>query len=328
MVVWSPGGTLRRGAVRSSRGLAVTGAAVALALVAACGSGGAAPPPSAAAPAPAPAGGTPARTLTVVASTNVWGDVVSKVAGPGVQVRSIIADPNADPHSYESTPADAAALSSADLIVYNGGGYDEFVDKSLAADPAAKGKAVEAFALRPDQAEENEHVWFDPATVDAVAKQVAQRLGQVEPAQAQGLTDRANAFSAQVNQIGQSFASIGQAKPGQRGLSSEPVPFYLEKSAGIADATPEEFAEAIEEETDPPAAAVAETNDLLTTRGVNVLFFNPQTESPVTQNLRTLAQQANIPVVEITETLPTGKDYLTWLADYRSSIATALGAPQ
>ncbi|HWN28083.1 MAG TPA: zinc ABC transporter substrate-binding protein, partial [Actinomycetospora sp.] len=85
--------------------------ALGLGLVAACGSGGQQPPaPSAAAPGPAPAGAPapPARTLTVVASTNVWGDIATRVAGPTAQVRSILADPNADPHSYEGTPADAA----------------------------------------------------------------------------------------------------------------------------------------------------------------------------------------------------------------------------
>ena len=332
MHVATAGDRRRRRVGRAGRSAVLVGAALALTFVSACGSsGGAEGEPSAAAPS-AGASGAPqqqgTRTLTVVASTNVWGDVVSKVAGPDVQVRSIISDPNADPHAYESTPADAQAISSADLVVYNGGGYDEFVDKALGADPASRGKAVEAFALRPDQAQENEHVWFDPATVDAVARQVSDRLGRLEPAQARGLTDRADSFSGQVDQIQQRFGAIGQARPAQKGLSSEPVPFYLERAAGIQDATPEDFSEAIEEETDPPAAAVAATDALLAGRGVNVLFFNPQTESPVTQNLRTLAQGAGIPVVEVTETLPAGKDYLTWLSDYRTSIAGAVGAPQ
>ncbi|PVY98015.1 metal ABC transporter solute-binding protein, Zn/Mn family [Actinomycetospora cinnamomea] len=320
-----------RGVPRARRTWLTALVALSLGLVAACGSGGQQPPPpSAAAPAPAPSGDAapPARTLNVVASTNVWGDIASRIAGQTAQVRSIITDPNTDPHSYEATPADAAAIGQADLIVYNGGHYDEWVERALDATPGAREKAIEAFALRPDQAEENEHVWFDPATVNAFARQVADRLGQVDPGQAQGLTQRANEFTGQVDQINQQLAAIGQARPGLRGLSSEPVPFYLERAAGITDVTPPEFAEAIEEETDPPAAAVAETNQLLTSRAVDVLFFNPQTESPVTVNLRTLANQATIPVVEVGETLPAGRDYVGWLTDLRSRIASAVGAPQ
>lgn len=311
------------------RRAAVLGAGLAAAALAtACSSGGAAPAAPAAEPAASAPSTAPTRTLTVLASTNVWGDVVSKIAGPGVQVRSIINDPNTDPHSYESTPNDAAAISSADVVVYNGGGYDEFVTKALAADPAAKGKSIEAFGFRPDQGDDNEHVWFDTTAVVDVVRQVAQRLGQAEPAQAAQISQRAEAFAGQVDQIGQRIAAIGQARPGQRGAATEPVPHYLETRAGLADVTPEAFTKAIEEETDPPAAAVAETTDLITSRGVNVLFFNPQTESPVTEKLRSAAQAANIPIVNVTETLPPGTDYLGWLDGYRSQIATAVGAPQ
>ncbi|MEJ2869428.1 zinc ABC transporter substrate-binding protein [Actinomycetospora sp. OC33-EN08] len=316
------------GAARPRRRGAVTWLAATvgvLGLVAACSSGAEAPPaPSAAAPPSAPAS---TRTLNVVATTNVWGDIVAKVAGPDAQVRSIVSDPNVDPHSYESTPADAAAIGQADLVVLNGGGYDEWAERAVDA-AGAGAKSVAAYDLRSDPAEENEHVWFDPATVSAVARQVATRLGQADPAQAQALTQRAEQFAGQVDQIARQYAAIGQARPGLRGLSSEPVPFYLERAAGIADATPEEFAEAIEAETDPPAAAVADTNAVLTNRQVNVLFFNPQTESPVTQNLQTLAGQATIPVVNVGETLPPGTDWLGWFGGLRSQIATAVGAPQ
>jgi zinc/manganese transport system substrate-binding protein len=320
-----------RGTGGARRAWLTTVVALSLGLVTACGSGGTPPPPGAAAPAPAPAdtpAPPPAQTLTVVASTNVWGDIATRVAGPTAEVRSIISDPNTDPHSYEGTPADAAAIGEADLVVYNGGHYDEFVEQALEASPGAEEKSIEAYALRSDQAEENEHVWFDPGTVTAFAQEVATRLGQVDPSQAQALTQRADEFAGQVGQINQQLSAIGQARPDLQGLSSEPVPFYLERAAGITDATPEEFAEAIEAETDPPAAAVAETNEILTNRQVDVLFFNPQTESPVTQNLRTLADQATIPVVEVGETLPPGMDYLAWLSGLRADIATAVGAPQ
>ena len=319
-------GSVRRAvpktAVTPGRRALVLGAGLAAAALAAgCSSG-------ASAPAAAPGTAAPTRTLTVVASTNVWGDVVSKIAGPGVQVRSIIDDPNADPHSYESTPSDAAAISSADVVVYNGGGYDDFVTKALDADPAAKSKAIAAFDLRSNPGDENEHVWFDTAAVDGVTRQVAQRLGQADPAQAEQINQRASTFVGQVDQLGQKLAAIGQAKPGLRAAATEPVPHYLEGEAGVADVTPEAFTEAIEEETDPPAGAVAETTALVANRGINVLFFNPQTESPVTEELRTAAQAANVPIIDVAETLPPGKDYLSWVDGYRSSIAAAVGAPQ
>lgn len=299
----------------------------ALLLVTACGGSPPAPeagaPPASAAPAAGPSG----RTLTVMATTNVWGDVVSSIAGPGVEVRSIITDPAADPHSYEATPADAAALTRADLIVWNGGGYDEWVDQILATDPAARAKAVEAFALRGDPAEENEHVWFDPAAVKGVIAAVTERLTAIEPAQADALRQRAAAISGRIDEEAGRLAAIGQARPGARVAATEPIAQYLFTSAGITDATPPEFLEAIEEETDPPVDAVAATQDLVGSRQVGALVFNPQTETPVTGQLRDRAQQAGVPVVQVTETLPAGMTYLQWLDGNRVALATALGAP-
>jgi zinc/manganese transport system substrate-binding protein len=299
----------------------------ALLVLVACGGGGqtAAPAPAPAAPeSPAP---PPGRTLTVVATTNVWGSVASAIAGPGVEVRSIIQDPTADPHSYESTPADAAALTNADLIVFNGGHYDDWVEQVIDGDPALGQRAIEAFALRGDQAQENEHVWFDPTAVKGVVTQVAERLAAVEPAQAGALRERATAFSARIDDQAARLAAIGQAAPGARVLATEPIAQYLLTTAGVADATPPAFSEAIENETDPPAAVLAEANQVVASRGVNALVFNPQTETPITTALRDGATGAGVPVVNVTETLPAGQDYLTWLDATRAELARALGAP-
>ena len=291
----------------------------ALLLVTACG--------GSASDTPAVGASGEGRTLTVVASTNVWGDVVSRIAGPGVEVRSILSDPAADPHSYESTPSDAAAISDADLVVYNGGGYDEWVARILDTDPSLRDRSVEAFALRGDQADENEHVWFDPTAVKGVVAQVVERLGAVEPAQADALRSRGAAFGAEVDGQATRLADIGRARPGARVVSTEPIAHYLLTTAGVADVTPPDFVEAVENENDPSAASLVTTSDLLTTRQVGALLFNPQTETPVTDRVRSAAQGAGLPVVDVTETLPAGLDYLTWTDGVRASLARALGAP-
>ncbi|MHA6798118.1 metal ABC transporter solute-binding protein, Zn/Mn family [Bounagaea algeriensis] len=82
--------------------------------------------------------------LSVVASTDVWGSVVRAVGGDQVDVESIIDDPATDPHSYESTPRDAATISDADLVLSNGGGYDGFMPQILAATGERK-PTIQAF---------------------------------------------------------------------------------------------------------------------------------------------------------------------------------------
>jgi zinc/manganese transport system substrate-binding protein len=288
----------------------------ALLLATACGSGDA--------PTPAPGPGGP---LTVVASTNVWGDVVSRIAGPGVEVRSILSDPAADPHSYESTPADAAEISGADLVIYNGGGYDEWMDRVLDTDPAVRDHSVEAFALRGDRADDNEHVWFDPTAVKGVITQVTERLAAAEPTQAEALRGRAAAFAGEVEGLAGRLAAIGQSRPGTRVVSTEPVAHYLLATAGVGDVTPPAFVEAVEEESDPPVAALTATRDLLAARQAAALVVNPQTETPVVDQVSAAAGQAGLPVVEVTETLPPNATWTSWVGGLRDALARAVGAP-
>jgi zinc/manganese transport system substrate-binding protein len=69
--------------------------------------------------------------------------------------------------------------------------------------------------------------------------------------------------------------------------------------------------------------------DLIDSRQVSVLLFNPQTESPATKQIRDAAQRASLPIVNVTETLPQGLDYLTWQRDAVGELARQFDkAPQ
>ncbi|WP_029264830.1 MULTISPECIES: metal ABC transporter solute-binding protein, Zn/Mn family [unclassified Microbacterium] len=76
-------------------------------------------------------------TITVVASTNVYGDIAATIGGDRVDVQSIITSASQDPHSYEASARDRLTVQKADLVIENGGGYDAFIDTLLqdAKDP-------------------------------------------------------------------------------------------------------------------------------------------------------------------------------------------------
>lgn len=269
--------------------------------------------------------------LTVVASTDVWGSVARAVAGDAADVTSIIDDPSADPHAYESTPSDAAEVASADLVVFNGGGYDEFLPKIL--ESVRNKPTIEAFALERqipadgaqlNEAQPNEHVWYDLPVVQSVAQQVAEKLGQLDPGQAPQFTARAQTFRAELDGLAGTLSRIAGAHGGQRVAMTEPVAQYLITAAGLTDATPPEFLEAVEEEKDPPAAAVAATTALLAQRQVRALVYNPQAETPVTSQIRAAAEAAQIPVVTMTETLPENTDYRGWMSGQIDALAAAV----
>jgi zinc/manganese transport system substrate-binding protein len=304
-------------------------AALAVLTVAGCGSDTEAP---AAAP---PAQGS---TVPVVASTNVYGSIVQAVGGDRVSVESIISDPSADPHSYESTPAVAAAVARARLVIVNGGGYDDFLPQLVessgsnptvldVADVSGLVPAEEQHATEGEEhGELNEHFWYSLPTVQKVATQIATDLGAADPADAAEFTANAEAFNARVAELITRAEAIGKAQPGARVAVTEPVPGYLVQTAGLTDATPPEFTEAIEEDTDPPAAVLQETLALFRGDPVRALILNVQTETPTTDQVQDAAQTAGVPVVEMTETLPEGSPgYVDWMGGQIDALAGALG---
>lgn len=296
---------------RTTIGLAVGLAAAALA-AAGCGQGASRDDNSA---------------TTVIATTDVWGSVASAVAGQHVAVKSIETGASADPHSFEASPADVAEITDASLLVYNGGGYDNWVDDVLAGNPELN--AVDAYSLRGTKGRDNEHVFYDVGIAKAVAEEIAKRLAKLDSAHADEYLSNATEFGKQADQIAASERAIGKAHPSGSVVATEPVAYYLLRNAGIADRTPPGFASAVEEGDDPAPADVAAMLDLIDSHQASVLLFNPQTETAATKQIEDAARRASIPVVTITETLPQGVDYLTWQRDTVDELAGQLDkAPQ
>jgi zinc/manganese transport system substrate-binding protein len=273
--------------------------------------------------------------IQVVASTNVWGSVIKAVGGDEVEVKALLDDPSADPHSYESKPADAALVKDAKLVVFNGGGYDDFFAKLITSDATKK---IEAFPLRDNHAEPqtgapdadghdhsvNEHVWYDLHTVQAVAEAAANELGALAPEKKTTFEKNTADFTAKLEELEKKVAGIGQ---GKKVAATEPIAHYLLDETGAEDVTPEEFSKAIEEESDVPAAALASMNQLVEGKQVNVLVENTQTENQVTKGVVEKAKTAGVPVVAVTETLPDGvTGYLDWMSKQVDALTQALKA--
>ncbi len=294
--------------------------------------------------------------ITVVASTNVWGSVAEAVAGDMATVESIIADPSADPHSYEASPGDAATVAEASLVVYNGGGYDEFIEDILASE-AQDVPSVNAFDLLEEgghaheeeagtagtnteeatteehseedgheHGEVNEHVWYNVEVAAATAESIAEKLGQLDPDNAEQYTANAEAFHDDVHGITDVTAAIAADHPAAPVAQTEPIAHYLIEGSELDDLTPEDFKNAIEEGNDPSAASIAATRDLFTSNSVQVLVYNVQTQDAVTQDVRATAEAAGVAVVEVTETLPEGMTYIEWQTQAANDLQAALSA--
>lgn len=271
-------------------------------------------------------GGHPAHphASAVVASTDVWGSVARAVAGTHVAVKSILSGAETDPHSYEASPSDAAAIADAALVVYNGGGYDGWVDDVLARQPGAKPVNAYSF-LENDGQPRNEHVFYDLSVAKAVAAAIADRLATVDPGNAADYRANAAAFERDADAITGTERGVAAAYPHTSVVATEPVTFYLLKATGLVNRTPPAFAAAIENETDPAPADLATVLDLIDGRQVSALMVNPQTSTAAITSLRDAARHAGVPVTEVAETLPDGADYLSW---QRNTVERLLAALQ
>ena len=268
-------------------------------------------------------------SLSVVASTNVYGDLVRQIAGGRVAVTSIISDPDADPHSYEANSRTQLQLSKADVVIENGGGYDDFVDTMLKAANNSNVTVLNVVGISgkkaPSGGELNEHVWYDFPTVEKLVTALVSTLSAKDPAQASAFQAGGAALTAKLELLQSTEASIKAAHAGAGAAITEPVPLYLLEACGLVNKTPTEFSEAIEEGTDVSASVLAETLDLFSRKRVSLLAYNEQTSGPETTKVQAAAAAARIPVVPVTETLPAGKDYVSWMTGNLSAIRTALG---
>lgn len=271
-------------------------------------------------------GATRPRAATVVASTDVWGSVASAVTGRHVAVKSILSGADTDPHSYMASPSDAAALTDAALVVYNGGGYDPWVDQVLARHPGSA--SVDAYSFVPNAnsggSPPNEHVFYDLNVAKSVASSIADRMAAIDPANAADYRANAAAFCRGADSIAISEHAIASAYPEAGVIATEPDVYYLLAAAGLVDHTPAAFAAASENETDPSPSDMAAVLDMLDHRQVSALLINPQTFSSAVHGLEGAARRAGVPVTEVTETLPDGSDYLTWQRNTVNQLLAAL----
>jgi zinc/manganese transport system substrate-binding protein len=271
------------------------------------------------------AGSARLEAATVVASTDVWGSVARAVTGRHVAVKSILSGADVDPHSYQASPSDAAAIIDAALVVYNGGGYDPWVDQVLAGHRSATSVDAYSFLGRTKPGDPpNEHVFYDLSVAKSVASSIADRMAAIDPANAADYEANAAEFCRGADSITISEHAIASAYPDAGVIVTEPVVDYLLEASGLINRTPAAFTAANENDTDPAPADMASVLDLINHRQVSALLVNPQTSTAAINGLEDAARRAGVPVTEVTETLPDGTDYLTWQRNTVNHLLAAL----
>jgi zinc/manganese transport system substrate-binding protein len=265
--------------------------------------------------------------LQIVAAENFWGSLVSQLGGAHVQVLSIVTDPNADPHEYESSVVDAEAVANANYVIVNGAGYDDWALKLISASNNPNQKVLNVANLLGKKEGDNPHFWYSPLYVNETVYQMWSDLVSLDPADAGyynqqyvNLTASLGVYNGRIDEIRQQFAGTEVA-------STESIFEYLANATGLDLVSPPAFMEAVSEGNDPPAQSVVEFQQQLQSGNVSVLVYNNQTVTPLTQNMKALAAQNNVTIVGITETIqPPHVLFQDWMNGELISLQNALNA--
>jgi len=264
--------------------------------------------------------------ITVVAAENFYGDVARQLGGDRVAVTSIMSNPDQDPHLFEVSPAIVREVAAAQILIANGADYDPWMDKLIKVTPQPGRVVIVAADLVNKRAGDNPHLWYDPATMPAVARAVASALTTADPSHADDYAARLKAFLVSLQPLNEKIAAVGRTYAGVPVTATEPVFGYMAGALQLK-MNNERLQLAIMNDTEPSARDIATFERDLKTHKVRLLFYNKQASNELVQHLVDLARAANIPVVGVTETCPPGLSYQDWMLRELDETAKALAGP-
>jgi len=270
---------------------------------------------------------SPGRAIQVVAAENFWGSLMQQLGGTHVNVTSIVTDPNADPHEYESDAANARAVSGASIVIVNGAGYDDWALKLISAGGNPNQTVLNVAELLNVSNGTNPHFWYSPAYVNATVKQMYLDLVKIDPSNATYYRQRYNNVTASLAQVDGRMMEIRQQFAGTRVASTESIFVYVANATGLDLISPPAFMEAVAEGVDPPAQSISEFENQLEGGNVSILVYNEQTVTPLAQQMKQIAAEHNVTIVGVTETIqPPDVPFQVWMNAELLQLQNALNA--
>ena len=228
-----------------------------------------------------PAASGPVNRLAVVATTTVFADLVHQVGGDLVTVTSLVPK-NGDVHTFAPRPADIQAVAQAKLLVMNGLGLDDWLEKTItnasaSGTPLLKlGVDLPGVELLPGEGPgtQNPHLWMDVKYAELYADRIAVALKVADPADATRYDRQASAYRQRLETLDASVrAKIATIPEADRKLVTfhDAFPYYARAYGitivGVAVEAPGQ---------DPSAAYTAQLITALREAGVKAIFSESQ----------------------------------------------------
>ena len=264
-----------------------------------------------------------AAPVDVVAAENFYGDVARQIGGAEVKVTSILSNPDQDPHLFEASPSVARDISAARVVIYNGIDYDPWMQKLLEAARSPNRTAIVVADLVGKKPGDNPHIWYDPATMLALAKTLANDLGSVDSTHKPDYQQRLARFQQSMQPIQAKIAALRGRLAATQVTATEPVFGYMFAALGM-EVRNMAFQISVMNNTEPSASDVAAFENDLKTRQVKLLIYNSQASDPVAERMQKIARASHVPVVGASETEPPGKTYQAWMLGELDAVDRAL----
>lgn len=255
-----------------------------------------------------------ADPIKIVAAENFYGGVARQVV-PEAEVTSILSNPNQDPHEFQTDAATAAAVAQADVVIYSGIGYDDWMERLLASGGKPGRVAIKVADLIGAKGGDNPHIWYDPKTMPALAA----KLGGVLKLPGSGA-----AFAETMKPLTDKIAQLSARAKGVKVTATEPVFGYMATALGM-EMLNYDYQLATMNDTDPSFEQIAGFESSLRSKTAKILFYNDQVSDPSTEQMRSIATQSGVPVVGVSETQPTdAASYVDWMVSQLDEVAKVL----
>lgn len=157
---------------------------------------------------PSPTGSTQATPLKVVAVESFLGDITRQVAGERVIVVSLI-EAGMDPHTFEPIPRDIITISESRLLIVNGGGLENWLQKMIDVQSISIPIVVASSGLTPRLPSSSErmdeqldpHFWLDPVNIKTYVRNIRDALIEMDPAGRDDYERNAGQYILQLDEL-------------------------------------------------------------------------------------------------------------------------------
>lgn len=252
--------------------------------------------------------------ISAVGAENEYANVIEQIGGRYVDVSAVLSDPNTDPHSFEASVSVAQQVARADVVVQNGLGYDGYMEKIESASASDSRNVIDVQELLglPDSTT-NPHLWYKPATMPAVARQLVVDFSELQPRHKAYFEANLAKFEASLRPWLKGLKEFSTKFPGAAVATTEPVADYLLEAAGIENLTPLTMQADVMNDADPAPQAVALQESFFTEGKADAFVYNQQVTDSITEKFLGAAAANEVPVVGVYETMPAGYTYQRWM---------------